>query len=104
MQIKFRGRTYGGKVVFGKGVYSDEFGTHIYFRTHGGIKIASVEPESVAQLIGYDSNGAEVYEGDVLYDDSDKFTVELAIHGRKDNSSVTFETKTNRYRLKEAAT
>lgn len=74
MQIKFRGRTYGGKIVFGKGVYSDEYGTHIYFRTHGGIKIASVEPDSVAQLIGYDSNGAEVYEGDIVADQSGNTT------------------------------
>lgn len=30
-----------------------------------------VYPETVAQLLGYDANGAEVYKGDVLIDEFD---------------------------------
>ena len=34
------------------------------------LETVEVEPESVAQLVGYDADNAEVYEGDVLIDDN----------------------------------
>lgn len=39
----------------------------------------AVKPESVAQLVGYDANGAEVYEGDEIFDAEcdDTVTAEL---------------------------
>ncbi|MBR5913974.1 MAG: hypothetical protein IKZ58_06400 [Selenomonadaceae bacterium] len=40
----------------------------------------AVKPESVAQLVGYDANGDEVYEGDKIFDveyPADTVTAEL---------------------------
>lgn len=94
--IKFRGkRIDNGKFVFGD--------LQTYFRTDGKTKsfvirtwerlddwvavapdksvtVAEyyerpIDPESVAQLVGYDANGREVYEGDTVirYDDEEEF-------------------------------
>ena len=75
MTIKFRGIAEDGKHIFsnsidfevdGKGRefcrLKDEFGNWIY-----------VDPDSVAQFVGYDAEGKEVYEGDKLnhVDDED---------------------------------
>ena len=58
--IKFRGKTLGDELVYGD---------VIHYRT-GEVAIAdeyrSVLPESVSQLVGYDADGNEVYEGDQL--------------------------------------
>ena len=56
--IKFR----GVKVSDGEYVYGDLS----HDRGHIFINDKRVKPESVAQLIGYDSNDEEVYEGDTL--------------------------------------
>lgn len=56
--IKFRGRCIGsGTLVYGdlKHYFDDVF-----------VNGWQVKPESVAQLVGYDCDGKEVYEGDVL--------------------------------------
>lgn len=73
-QIKFRGRVPendafdGGKTVYGYlVVYDSGIYTHWLIRPNKE-RNCPVLPESVAQLIGYDSNGAEVYEGDKLID------------------------------------
>ena len=68
MKIKFRGITEDGKNIFsdsiqfdvdGKGRefcrLKDEFGNWLY-----------VAPESIAQFVGYDADGKEIYEGDAL--------------------------------------
>lgn len=56
--IKFRGaRVNTGELVFGDLRHD---GGHIY------IDDKRVNPASVAQLVGYDRNDSEVYEGDTL--------------------------------------
>lgn len=61
--IKFRGRDAYGKLHYGD----------LWQRTDGMILFdhdetvwQRVHPESVAQLVGFDSDGNEVYEGDTL--------------------------------------
>lgn len=88
-----------------------------------GQTIYHVQPSSVAQLCGRDSQGAEVYEGDTLIDESgfckppyNKFVVRLKPHGYKytidadgsrDYSCVTFEMRghndLSNFRLEEKA-
>ena len=72
--IKFRGTTIKYKEV----VYGDLFHcdgktfimTIAIHNTAGAFETQSdeVNPDSVCQLVGYDANGAEVYEGDKLID------------------------------------
>ncbi len=59
--IKFRGRDLLGKMRFG------------HYATTGGYPYIiedgvwfEVEPDSVAQLVGYDAAGNEIYEGDIF--------------------------------------
>lgn len=53
--IKFRGRDKNGKFRYGD--FNDiDLGTIF----------ADVDEDSIAQLVGYDSDGREVYEGDEL--------------------------------------
>ena len=59
-QIKFRGKKPDGELVIGSYAYVlmspmilDDYG-HYH----------DVDPETIAQLIGYDKDGNEVYEGD----------------------------------------
>ena len=65
-KIKFRGRDAYGKLHYGD----------LWQRTDGMILFdhdetvwQRVHPESIAQFVGYDANGNEVYEGDVLQDE-----------------------------------
>ena len=72
--IKFRGRVPdtdkldGGRIVYGSLVdYGEDDGLYRYW-IHpiggGGRNYFPVNENSIAQLIGYDSAGNEVYEGD----------------------------------------
>lgn len=74
--IKFRGkRTDTGEFVFGSYCY-ENYGKrdarlgvlHAIIDEDGEEFI--VDPDSVAQFIGHDSTGAEVYEGDRLANDN----------------------------------
>lgn len=71
--IKFRGYDVeNGDYVYGEfgvGATSNEPVIYFYDRDAQQWVGATVDPESVAQLCGYDSNGDEIYEGDqVSYD------------------------------------
>lgn len=65
--IKFRGRpTFAmyGDLVFGDLIhYNARIAIHVIRQG-----IYTVAPDSVAQLVGYDVDGKEVYEGDTLTD------------------------------------
>lgn len=70
--IKFRGIDEDGKYVYGDYVTRQD-GCAIRFKEKKTlIKIyvyeVTVKPETVAQLIGYDIDGKEIYEGDKIWD------------------------------------
>ena len=76
-EIKFRGRSiHSGELVYGDLVHTDTGAVNIRYieKNFGGVAgriaifVKEVEPYSVAQLIGYDADGNEVYEGDTLFD------------------------------------
>lgn len=95
--IKFRGRRNdNGELVYGsyvREVYSD-IGTIHAIIDEGGEEFL-VDENSVAQLVGYDKNGAEVYEGDTVINPRDGtrfkaamnhiYTVKLYIKEASDN-------------------
>ena len=65
--IKFRGkRVNNGEFVFGDLMHMT--GNRIGIIFDKRVAAVEVEPDSVAQLVGYDKNGAEVYEGDIVCD------------------------------------
>lgn len=77
--IKFRGRrTDNGELVYGNGIYQDlpvtekelGFVSRTYIIGTEFPLVAKlwhpVDPDSVAQLVGYDANGKEIYEGDTV--------------------------------------
>ena len=82
--IKFRGK----RVDNGDLIYGDIAHTEIGILMKG----FEVDPESVAQFVGYDKNGAEVYEGDTVirYDDEEEF-VECPENGKL--CTVIFDTQ-----------
>ena len=70
--IKFRGRKAdnSGECVFGDLVQlkTKLLPANHYFILHNGHQ-DEVEPDSVAQLVGYDANGKEIYEGDTVIEE-----------------------------------
>ena len=63
--IKFRGLGIDGQTYFGDVYHAvKEAGIHVR-----GDGIFEVEPDSIAQLVGYDKAGNEVYEGDTVIDE-----------------------------------
>ena len=63
--IKFRGQLPTGKFVFGDLVQWGGFEEPRICSWDNGV-IYDIEPDSVAQLVGFDCDGNEVYEGDLL--------------------------------------
>lgn len=59
-EIKFRGKTFGGDLIFGDLIHCPNDKVSI----SDGFEQRFVLPESVAQLIGYDANGKEIYSDD----------------------------------------
>ena len=76
-EIKFRGKKRDGDFVYGDlrhrvnvvGLRHRVNAVGIWCRKNGQFGLYEVDPESVAQLIGYDKDGNEVYEGDALIDE-----------------------------------
>lgn len=74
--IKFRGRVIdsdkrdGGRIVFGSLVDHGESKhcPRYWIYPLEGDRNFPVAPDSIAQLVGYDKDGKEVYEGDTLID------------------------------------
>lgn len=71
--IKFRGRVPdsdkldGGKIVFGSLVdYGDNWSYRFWINPTGGDRNFPVEEDSIAQFVGYDAAGNEIYEGDIF--------------------------------------
>ena len=62
--IKFRGRDENGKLHYGY-FYVDRTGYPCIAEGHGGT-LQIVDKDSIAQLVGYDCNGNELYEGDTF--------------------------------------
>ena len=67
--IKFRGRTCGNVMVYGD------------LRHVGSTAViddTAVYEDSIAQLVGFDRDGREVYEGDILLDELEQeYTAEI---------------------------
>ena len=67
--IKFRGKTFKGKVVFGKcltythAAEGEEKFLWIGDEDNG---YHNIDEETLAQLVGYDADGVEIYEGDTV--------------------------------------
>lgn len=74
--IKFRGVTSKGKIVYGYAFkYFKQKSWYILDERAEQWRIKS---ESLAQFVGYDANGKEVYEGDTLIaDDGAEFVASL---------------------------
>lgn len=70
-KIKFRAKSFWtGRMVFGDLVHNNEGEPEICYVDDNKVRAAAICPESVAQLVGYDADGNEVYEGDVLVNES----------------------------------
>lgn len=63
LPIKFRGNFIGGGFRT-TGYFLKDKGK-FWIKSEGG-GLCQVEPDSVKQLVGYDKNGREVYDGDAL--------------------------------------
>ena len=96
-QIKFRGKTRTGKIVFGdlatwdfNGNYS--FSIRGFNKQSGGYEYFEIVPDSIAQLCGYDDDGKEVYEGDKVVDgNGNEYTVRFYAMGVNDEDCVSLD-------------
>ena len=69
-KIKFRGITEDGKHIFSNSIEFEKIGGlsdyQPYLRNDTGDWVRCY-PESIAQFVGYDADGKEVYEGDKVH-------------------------------------
>ena len=81
--IKFRGRHIAtdGKMVYGDLIHVK--GKPVIF----GDTCEEVDPDSIAQLVGYDKAGNEMYTGDTVTDSRGTFTLGLQIYWKRQGGS-----------------
>lgn len=84
-QIKFRGHAISDScgVSVDKIVYGDlihEWNKLCILDEDDDGDIYEVDPESVAQFVGVDSNGNEIYEGDIVVLNSPDYHIEYTAH------------------------
>ena len=101
--IKFRGRDIDtGEFVYAElgqisAEINDEYLSFITDDAH------LVDTDSIAQFVGYDANGNEVYEGDtVIGDTGDKFTVHFHPLAVNDDDCIDMLDGKFSFKLKEA--
>ena len=105
--IKFRGRDVesGKHIICGFG-YADLNGKKYIFDAKTSMAY-HVAPDSVAQLVGYDVDGKEVYEGDTLTDIlgneyTAKIRIELTCDDAQSCTGKAYAGSVDNLKLKEA--
>ena len=78
--IKFRGRNWKSELVYGSYCYTHftdtDHAVHAIIDEYG--EEWRVDPDDVAQFVGCDKTGVEVYEGDTLVDElENEFVAEI---------------------------
>ncbi len=74
-EIRFRAKGVDGGIFHGDLIHSNGL---VYIRDPYKLETREVKPDSVVQLVGYDADGCEVYEGDALKTD-DGLTIYAAV-------------------------
>ena len=99
--IKFRGLGIDGETYFYGDLYQRRKEVGIHRLEDGGI--FEVKPETVAQFVGYDKNGGEVYEGDILVDDEGDYHIARleCVAQNTDTAEYYFWTYPSKLKLKE---
>lgn len=101
LPIKFRGKTHNGKSFYGDLIH--RFGM-VAIGEYGDYQ--EVEPDSIKQLVGYDKNGHEVYDGDALQTEEDGTIYAAVLRHAKvapcDDMSFTEMAKRCGWTVKEA--
>lgn len=99
--IKFRGKSLCGFKTFGDLVHAGLY-YHPYIPEFSpGFE---VDPNSIEQLVGYDANGKEIYEGDVLIDERGQEHIARleSVVQQSDTAECSFLSYPTRLKLKEA--
>ena len=73
MQKKFRGKSFANDDYVYGGFYQDDSGD--FFIRVDDKKTVEIRRESLSQLCGYDKEGNELYEGDIVADGNDDFKI-----------------------------
>ena len=101
LPIKFRGVTREGNYIYGG--YYEYYGISYiveYTDDHSCPKFVSAN--DIAQLIGYDKNGREIYKGDAVVDEYGEGWA--YVHGLVGHTAKTIGSTWDTYELKESET